>query len=93
MLYFTLVTGDSSKKLCRFDQGGNCMFQALGEGAQPLGPDEFLMLQRIVADHCREQGVAIDSHEGREASRELLRLFQLGMTENGKLRNALRSPV
>lgn len=67
------------------------MFQALGEGAQPLGPDEFLMLQRFVFDHCRENSVAVDSSEGREAARELLRLFQLGMTENGKLRNALRS--
>ena len=67
------------------------MFQALGDGAQPLGPDEFAMIQRIVCDHCRENKVAVDSSEGREAARELLRWFQLGVTEGSRLREVLAS--
>lgn len=68
------------------------MFRAFdSRGKQPLGPDEISMVHGLVKDYCRERAVELDCSEAREAAKELLGWFQLGVTDRNRLRELLNS--
>ncbi|MFS2155280.1 MULTISPECIES: acetyltransferase [unclassified Rhizobium] len=68
------------------------MFQAFdSRGKQPLGPEEFSMVQGLVKDYCSERSLELACAEAQEAARELLGWFQLGVTDRNRLRELLTS--
>ncbi|TCR71467.1 MULTISPECIES: acetyltransferase [Rhizobium/Agrobacterium group] len=68
------------------------MFQAFdSRGGQPLGPEEFSMVQSLIRDYCRERMVDPSGGEAKEAARELLTWFQIGVTDQHRLRELLNS--
>ncbi|MFK0335356.1 acetyltransferase [Rhizobium sp. NPDC090275] len=67
------------------------MLQAFWQSGQPLGPDEIIMINRIVADFRRERKLEADSEEALRAAAELLKWFRTGVTQSGKLRELLYS--
>lgn len=68
------------------------MFQAFdSRGSQPLGPDEVSMVQGLVKEFCEARAVAPDCQEARDAAKELLRWFQIGVNDKNRLRELLNS--
>jgi hypothetical protein len=70
----------------------NAMFQAFDSRAkQPLAPEEFSMIRAVVRDYCRERTLDPAGVEAQGAAREVLGWFQVGVTDESRLRELLHS--
>jgi len=49
------------------------------------------MMQNLVKDYCRTKEIEPDSEEGRDVARELLKWFQIGVTDKSRLQELLAS--
>ncbi len=68
------------------------MFQAFdSRGKEPLGPEEFSMVRSLLKDYCNERMVDSSGEEARDAARELLGWYQIGVTDEARLRELLNS--
>ena len=67
------------------------MFSAFGRGSPSLGPDDVSMMQTLVKNYCLTKGIDPDSDEGRDVARELLKWFQIGVTDKRRLQELLAS--
>ncbi|MGR9060226.1 acetyltransferase (plasmid) [Rhizobium leguminosarum] len=67
------------------------MFSAFGIGLPSLGPDDVSVMQNLVKDYCLTKEIELDSEEGRDVARELLKWFQIGVTDKSRLQELLAS--
>ncbi|MFP3547315.1 acetyltransferase [Rhizobium sp. SIMBA_035] len=67
------------------------MFSAFGRGSPSLGPDDISMMQALVKNYCLTKAIDLDSEEAWDAARELLKWFQIGVTDKSRLQELLAS--
>jgi hypothetical protein len=49
------------------------------------------MMQTLVKNYCLTNGIEPDGEEGRDVARELLKWFQIGVTDKSRLQELLAS--
>ncbi|NEI50115.1 acetyltransferase [Rhizobium ruizarguesonis] len=49
------------------------------------------MVQSLMKEQCRTKAIESDSEEGWDVARELLKWFQIGVTDRNRLRELLAS--
>jgi hypothetical protein len=69
----------------------DAMFSAFGIGSPSLGPDDVAMMQSLVREHCQKKAIEPESEDGRYVARELLKWFQVGLTDQNRLLELLGS--
>jgi hypothetical protein len=67
------------------------MFSAFGRGSPSLGPDDVSTMQTLVKNYCLTKAIHLDSEEARDVARELLKWFQIGVTDKSRLQELLAS--
>jgi len=67
------------------------MFSAFGRGSPSLGPDDVSMMQTLLKNYCLTKAIDPDSEEARDAARELLKWFEIGVTDKSRLQELLAS--
>jgi hypothetical protein len=67
------------------------MFSAFGIGSPSLGPDDVAMIKRLVKEYCQTKAIDPDGEEGRDVARELLKWFQVGVSDKNRLQELLAS--
>ena len=67
--------------------------QRLRKGIAIPRPDDVSTMPALVKDHCLTKAINPDSEEGRDLARELLKCFQIGVTDKSRPNEPLASRI
>ena len=67
--------------------------QRLRKGIAIPWPDDVPTMQALVKDHCLTKAINPDSEEEKDVARELLKCFQIGVTDKSRPNEPLASRI
>ncbi|MBB3660766.1 hypothetical protein FHX15_006037 [Rhizobium sp. BK650] len=71
---------------------GAWVFQAFDKnGGRPLAPADVEMLQGLISEYCQTRNLQLASPQANEAARDLVKWFQIGVTDPERLRELINS--